>query len=305
VHNGLVPSAHLVICAFEDTETSRHALRAAIWLADGMGAPMVLAHVFDPLGIPTRPSREMLRLSITDEDLEGQARDAAHRLLATAAPAAPGVELTTELLEGQPVPELQRLASERRAALLVTGTAAREGLDRFLIGSVASDLAAHAPCPLVAVPRGAALEEAGPVLAGYDGSEHSLRAARHAAALAALLGRELVLLHVVERGRDEGVRPDAELAKELHAAAVRGLGEGPDRPPLDLKVSLAVEDGDPVQMLAGVARERAAALIVTGTRGRNALSTALVGSVSAGLVRTAGRPVGLVPPSAAELEREP
>jgi nucleotide-binding universal stress UspA family protein len=39
-----------------------------------------------------------------------------------------GVELTTELREGQPVAELQRLASQRRAALLVTGTAAREGL---------------------------------------------------------------------------------------------------------------------------------------------------------------------------------
>jgi len=265
----------------------------------------MVAHVFDPMGIPTRPSAEMLRQSITDEDLEEQARDAAHRLLGAAARTATGVELTTELLEGEPVPELHRLASDRRAALLVTGTAALEGLDRFLIGSVASDLAAHAPCPLVAVPPGSALEEAGPLLAGYDGSEHSLRAARHAAALAALLGRELVLLHVVERGRDEGVRPDAELARELHAAAVRGLGDGPDRPPLDLKVSLAVEEGDPVHVLAGVARERAAALIVTGTRGRNALSTALLGSVSAGLVRTAGRPVGLVPPSAAEREREP
>jgi hypothetical protein len=64
------------------------------------------------------------------------------------------------------------------------------------------------------------------------------------------VGRELVLLHVVRRDRDEGVRPDTDLARELHAAAVRGLGEDPDRPPLDLKVRLAVEEGDPVQVLA-------------------------------------------------------
>jgi nucleotide-binding universal stress UspA family protein len=149
------------------------------------------------------------------------ARHAAQRLLESTARTATDVELTTELLEGQPVPGIQHLASERRAALLVTGPAARGRLDRFLIGSVASELAANAPCPLVAVPRGAALEDSGPVLAGYDGSQHNLRAARHAAALAARLGRELVLLHVVRRDRDEGV-PDTELARELHAAAVPG-----------------------------------------------------------------------------------
>ena len=100
---------------------------------------------------------------------------------------------------------------------------------------------------------------------------------------------------------DEGVRPDEELARELYAAGVRGLGDDPGRPALDLKVRLVVEDGDPVQVLAAVARERAAALLVTGTRGRNALSSALLGSVSVGLVRAAGRPVALVPASAGEI----
>jgi nucleotide-binding universal stress UspA family protein len=90
------------------------------------------------------------------------------------------------------------------------------GLDRILIGSVTSELAAHSPCPVVAVPRAAALEEPGPVLAGYDGSEHALRAARHAAALAAQLKRDLVLVHVAKRG-DEVLSPDRELADELSA----------------------------------------------------------------------------------------
>jgi nucleotide-binding universal stress UspA family protein len=208
-----------------------------------------------------------------------------------------GAELETKLEDGQPVPELRRLATERRATLLVAGAAARSGLDRILIGSVAGRLAAVAPCPLVVVPRGAALDEPGPVVSGYDGSAHSLRAARHAAALSARLGRELVLVHVTG---DDGVRPGEDLARELHDAGVRGLGDDPGRPRLDLKVRLAVEPGDPVQILAAVAREESAALLVTGTRGRNALSSALLGSVSAGLVRAAGRPVALVPRSAGE-----
>ena len=177
----------------------------------------------------------------------------------------------------------------------MTGTAARVGLDRILIGSVTSELAAHSPCPVIAVPRAAALEEPGPVLAGYDGSDHGLRAARHAAALAAQLKRDLVLVHVAKRG-DEVLRPDRELADELYAAAAAAPRSAPDGS-LDLAVNVVRESGDPADTLVRVARERAAALIFTGTRGRNALRSALLGSVSAGVVGVADRPVGLVPAS--------
>jgi nucleotide-binding universal stress UspA family protein len=293
-------SARPVICAIEDSEASRHAVRAAMWLARGLDSPLVLAHAFDPMGIGSWPSEEMLALDVTDDDLEHMGRRAARRLLGTTARALTGVEVVTELLEGDVVAELRALADDRRPALLVAGTAARGGVDRLLVGSVSGDLAAVAPCPLVAVTRGAELEEPGPVVAGYDGSAHSLRAARHAAALSARLRRDLVLLHVTE---NEGVRADEGLARELYAAGVKGLGDNPGRPALELNVRLVVEDGDPVQVLAAVARERAAALLVTGTRGRNALSSTLFGSVSLGLVRTAGRPVALVPASAGEAPR--
>jgi nucleotide-binding universal stress UspA family protein len=291
-------SARPVMCAIEDSEASRHAVSAATWLAHGLECPLVLAHAFDPMRIGTFPRTEMLARGITDDELEGAARLAARRLLDATAQAVTAVEVATELAEGQVVAELWRLAVARWSTLLVAGTAARGGVDRVLVGSVSGELAAVAPCPLVAVPRGAALEEPGPVMAGYDGSEHSLRAARHAAALAARLGRELMLVHVTG---ELGVPAQEQLARELHAAGVSGFGDAPDPPPVDIEVRLVVEYGDPVQVLTGVARERAAALLVTGTRGRNALSSALLGSVSVGLVRAAGRPVVLVPASAGEI----
>ena len=126
------------------------------------------------------------------------------------------------------------------------------------------------------------MKSQGPLLAGHDGSEHGLRAARHAAALAAQLKRDVVLVHVAGRG-DETMRSDRKLAGELYAAAAASPGQPEAHRSLDLSVS--------------VARERAAALIFTGTRGRNALSSALLGSVSAGVVAVADRPVALVPAS--------
>ena len=251
--------------------------------------------MFDPMGIPVLPTRDMLAASITVEDLERDARRRAQRQLAAAAERLSGTEVQPELLEGDPIAGLLELAASRGAGLLVTGTAARVGLDRILIGSVTSELGARSPCPVIAVPRAAALEEPGPLLAGHDGSEHGLRAARHAAALAAQLKRDVVLVHVAGRG-DETMRSDRELAGELYAAAAAAPRTGACRS-LDLSVSVVRETGDPADVLVRVARERAAALIFTGTRGRNALSSALLGSVSAGVVAVADRPVALVPAS--------
>jgi nucleotide-binding universal stress UspA family protein len=289
-------SARPVICAVDDTEAARHAAVSSRWLADALAAPLVLAHVFDPHGIGVPSMGEMAAAGMTVEDIEHGARQRARRLVEEAAGAIGG-QVTTVVPEDLPLPGLLELAAARGARLLVAGTAALAGLDRVLIGSVSSELAAAAPCPVVVVPLDAAVGEPGPIVAGYDGSEHSLRAARHAAALAAQLDRDIVLAHAVG-DRDEGVSSDAELGDELLAAAVSAVGQRPDRPPLDLDVSLAVEEGDPVQTIARVCRERAAPLVVTGTRGRNVVTGALLGSVSAGLARAAGRPVVLVPASA-------
>ena len=55
-----------------------------------------------------------------------------------------------------------------------------------------------------------------------------------------------------------------------------------------------VQDGDPVEALSRAASELQACLVVAGSRGRGRLRAQLLGSVSTGLVRTAGRPVMLV-----------
>jgi nucleotide-binding universal stress UspA family protein len=162
----------------------------------------------------------------------------------------PQSDVSGTVFSGSPPEVIRRRAAMSGAALLVSGTAARRGLDHLLHGSVSGALAAEAPCPVVVVPPDAALREPGPVVVGDDGSDHAQRAVRHAEALAARLDRDLVLLHV--------------------------------------------EDGDPVVGLARAGREQRACMTVTGTRGRGPLHGRLLGSVSTGLVRAAGRPVVLV-----------
>jgi nucleotide-binding universal stress UspA family protein len=140
-----------------------------------------------------------------------------------------------------------------------------------------------------------------PDTAGYDGSERGLRAADTRQRWR--LSSTVISCSSTSRSAETRwcVQTSSSPASS-YAAAATASRSGPGGP-LDLAVSVARESGDPAHTLVRVARERAAALIFTGTRGRNALKGALLGSVSAGVVGVADRPVGLVPASVREAER--
>ena len=252
--------ARPVICAFEASRPAWCAVEAAAWLADALGAPLEVIHVFDAGAQRALPREGALGDPVLRREarrrIDERERARMRRMLQSVVAAFPSSDLRAEVLDGLVVPTLHETAAERRARLLVSGTAARAGLDHVMEGSVAGKLAVKAPCPVVTVPSEAAIAERGPVLVGDDGSKHAGRAAHHAAALAGRLGRELIRMEA------------------------RG--------------------DDPAHGLAAAGREHRACLIVTGTRGRGPMRAEVLGSVSWGLVQNAERPVMLVPASAGE-----
>jgi nucleotide-binding universal stress UspA family protein len=252
-----------IICAYDASDTARLAATTAGWLAKAMAATLEIVYVLDAGGVLVAAPREGAGADpvLRGEFYELQADRLRERMLselASTASSLDGVRVTYSVHDGLPVTTLHALSAERRATLLVSGTAARGGLERVLQGSVSGRLATDAPCPVVTVPLSARVGDAGPVLAGDDGSDHARRAVLHA----------------------------TELAQRIRRDVVR----------------MRVDDGDPVEIIAAAAHEQRACLIVTGTRGRGPVRTALFGSVSTGLVRSAARPVVLVPPSAGDPE---
>jgi nucleotide-binding universal stress UspA family protein len=232
----------------------------AAWLAGALRAPLELVYVVDHDDLPALPPHGAGIDPIVRDALphiqEQIAEDGARADLEAALSVLPHPDVTGSVLTGLPATVIRRRAVDCSAVLLVAGTAGRHGLQRLLHGSVSGALAGDAPCPVVIVPRDAALGEPGPVLVGDDGSAHGRRAVRHAEALCARLDRRLV--------------------------------------------PMQIEEGDPVEHLVNAARELRACVVVAGTRGRGLMVGQLFGSVSAGLVRTAGRPVMLVPAGAVE-----
>ena len=209
----------------------------------------------------------------------------------------------TILTGGDPVRELARLAAEHDAAAIVAGTHGRGPVAGTLLGSVSRGLTRWGACPVVLVRAGALPGMDGPIVCAVDVEHrHHAATAWHAAKLASWTRRPLVLVHVLPMD---------------HAASLAGPGFGAvwvedDRRPRDdvqarldgLAATLPAEDIECVVLppspigarLDAFARGRRADLLITGSRGRGALWSALAGGVSSTLLHDASRPIAVVPP---------
>jgi nucleotide-binding universal stress UspA family protein len=208
------------------------------------------------------------------------------------------------------------VADEIDASVIVVagsdGTAAEPGA----LGREARALAHRARRPLLVLPPAAVpMTEPSPALLAYDGSPSAQYAVRvaptllrrrpavaacvwHSAALAAGAAMLAMPDEVARQGAaslDEASRQEAEAFARDAAAQMHAAGWSSDIAALKTVRSVA-------GAIVAAAQERDVAVVVTGTRGRSRFAAALLGSTAEGILRHAGRPVLLVPPSVPEEE---
>ena len=187
------------------------------------------------------------------------------------------------------------------ALLMVVGARGRGGFLGRLLGSVAAELPAHARCPVIVVPSKTE-KASGPVVVGLDGSLDGRRAALHAAQEAADRGTALRMLAALSVPQDDFWTPAgaavAAEATEHHRTSVQSaLDEAADwvrEHVPGLEITAEVTLGDPGKLLREASRN--AQLVVVGSRGRGAVASALLGSVSRAALHGAESPVMVVPP---------
>lgn len=135
----------------DGSRTSRHALDVAISLARTLNARMVLVFVID--------AGRAARLTFGEPALIDGAYDALrdegeHVLAEASARVAPLVPGTSKLLAyGNPADEIERMAEQVDATMIVMGSHGRSGLQHVLMGSVAEGVIRSAKVPVVVVPR--------------------------------------------------------------------------------------------------------------------------------------------------------
>ncbi|MEK0084385.1 universal stress protein [Benzoatithermus flavus] len=197
-----------------------------------------------------------------------------------------GLRVTkADVPDEDPTDAILRFTTENRCDLLVLATHAREGLARFLQGSIAESLARRAKIPTLFLPVGhpgfvdAATGKASlrNILLPIDLSTSSGYAASLAFRIADALDCGDTLLHALHVGTPE----------EMPTAAVDARHES--------RLRRILADGSVVPRILQTAAEIDADLIVMPTRGRDGLLDALRGSTTEQVLRQAGRPLLAVP----------
>ena len=230
---------------------------------------------------PAVPANEDVMEQELLEDSQRVIEEAAHGLSAT------GVAIERAAVLGRAASAIVDEANEWHPDLIVMGSRGHGEIASMLLGSVSSEVVDHAPCPIL-IARQSKLTRA---VLGHDGSDCASRAESVVAGWPIFARVAIEVVDVGPAGMPwmattqstyagsvepyvDAVRATVEADSDVAEAAARRLRLA-GRP-----ASASVEQGAPATELIRVANERAADLIVVGTRGRTGLRRLLLGSVA-------------------------
>ena len=173
----------------------------------------------------------------------------------------------------------------KRDGLLVVGSQGLDALDRFLLGSVSTNLIHHATCPVLVVKN-----EAAPlrrITLATDGSDASAKALKfvltkfqpdYSTGKGGRVPIHMSVLHVLPLVMYPGLK---EASKKLLEQSVQK----------QIKAGFAAEPlcylGNPAEEIMKAASQQQADLIVMGAQGLGAITRFLIGSVSTRVVQHA------------------
>jgi len=293
-----------VLCATDLSELSDYAVGYGIALAREFNAELLTCHVVD-LTAGHIYGEGMISPLEQQSRLEEFAHEHLRELIGDAPIAwEPLVEI------GHAPDEIVRLAEERAVDLVISGTHARAGLKRLVLGSVTGRLMGILPCPLLIVPNGkhhpkkAGITAFKPkrILVGCDFSPDSDLAFSYGLALAQEFQSELHLVHVIEPEAYKGLLKSGKAAEGEESQGLRDMLEDQ----LDGMVSedarywctpiTVLLAGRPHEELTKYAVVNNIELVVMGVRGRSLMETLFVGSTTDRLARQAPCPILSVRP---------
>ncbi len=239
-----------------------------------------------------------------------EAREVVEQSMARVVERAPaeGVEIDTAAVAGRGAADAI-LRHRGEADLIVVGSRGLGGFPGLLLGSVSSQVAAHADVPVAVIPTvdggqvGADTTRA--IVVGVDGSDASVNALHWAVDEARLRGVPLTAVYAYRSLRDaapfdafasiDQAQLD-ELERHATDTALRKLdmllADAGDTS--GIAVEHRVDSGPPARVLIGDAADESSMLVV-GSRGRGGFRGLLLGSVSQQCLHHARAPVVVTP----------
>ena len=271
-----------ILVGVKDPDVSRAAVLWAAERAASRGLGLSLVHVLDE-GIRRAGSSDLLRATETAvEQVLSRSADLARSV-------ASGVDISTDVAEGDPLAELTRRSADVDMVVVGSDPGANGGSRH---GTRGFRIAAASTTPVAVIPE---LDPRGRngIVVGVDGSDSSRNAFAFAADEAERLGQDLIAVYAwpnpVVYGYDLAFPVDyvEDLTETGHEAISRAIEwVSVDHP--NLSVRRVVSQGDPVTVINGEAA--GASLVVVGSHGRGAVARFLLGSVSHGVLARLAAP---------------
>ena len=231
--------------------------------------------------------------------LRGAEQEWAEKVIerARAALAREGLEITASTPRGAPANEILAAARESGAELIVLGSRGKKGVEGFLLGSIARNVAQHARVPVLVARE--PVRSLASIVVAVDDSDHADHAVRLAARLPLPADARITVVHVLRPYEPYAAAAGAEILsglgtiiedvrREQREEAARLIEGAHNRlARCGREAHLVVREGDPAQELLLVAEEEQADLIIAGARGISVIEGLLVGSVADRLLKDA------------------
>ena len=284
----MVVTGSVVVAGFDGSAASA---RAVEWAADEASlrkARLMVCHATEASG-PAAPSGSAVGGT---PSLTAQRTLAAG--VALAAQRHPGLVLVPRLLTGRAAPAL--VSASQDAELLVAGTRGTGNWQWPGLGSVSTQLAACARCPLLVVPDDGVWRPH-PVIVGIDGSPASQHAAGFAIEEGWLRRVPVIAVCCWPEQRPPGSLglaslPDrGETRREAEERVDRALRLWRRKYP-DVAVTVSLRPGSPARTLREAAGQ--GSLLAVGARGLGGVPELLLGMVTHELLENAAGPIVVV-----------
>ncbi|MFC7018892.1 MULTISPECIES: universal stress protein [Haloarcula] len=278
-----------ILLPFDGSDGAAEALHHAAEIAHWADATIHVLFVADT----TRDSVTVVETEVVDalvqegEDIVEEAEKTLNTL---------GIDYDSNVVQGHPAPTIVEYAEQYEYDVIVMPTHGREGVSRYLIGSVTEKVVRLSSVPVIAARMQPDEQLVFPyenILIPTDGSAGAAHAAEHGLSLAAALDATVHVLSVVDdtslgldvrstvSGRERGQAATDAVDDVVSEAETRGVSNSVRH----------VEHGSPIEVILDTIDSNAIHAVVMGTTGRRGSDRILLGSVAEKTVRSAPVPV--------------
>ena len=136
-----------IVVATDFSDIADKALASAADLARQLGASLHVLHI-----VQIHPTNMPESGNVNIEELEAlEEKSAADSLKSTIDTLAADVDVSTYIVHGDPATQVNQLAADKNADLIVIGTHGRSGISRLIMGSVAESVLKQSDIPVMCV----------------------------------------------------------------------------------------------------------------------------------------------------------